>query len=74
MSPMILPSLWSLSSDSSKYCMAIPHLGAVVILGWQSPGASPDEHGRNVRFWHLADNSVAPAFVRFWATADKGEF
>jgi hypothetical protein len=23
-------------------------------------------------FWHLADNQVAPAFVRFWTKADKG--
>jgi hypothetical protein len=31
-------------------------------LGWQ-------EH---VCTWHLADNSAAPAFVRFWTRADKG--
>jgi hypothetical protein len=24
----------------------------------------------NVRFWHLADNLTAPAFVRFGVTAD----
>ena len=30
--------------------------------------------GRNVRYWHLADNPTASAFVRFWTTADKGGF
>ena len=25
----------------------------------------------NVRYWHLADNPTAPAFVRFWTKADK---
>jgi hypothetical protein len=25
----------------------------------------------NVRYWHLADNSAAPANVRFWTKADK---
>ena len=25
----------------------------------------------NVRYWHKADNLVAPAFVRFWTKADK---
>src|ERR1035437_191462 len=29
---------------------------------------------RNVRFWHIADNSVAPAFVRYWTKADNGGF
>jgi len=24
----------------------------------------------HVRFWHLADNTAAPAFVRFWTKAD----
>jgi hypothetical protein len=24
----------------------------------------------NVAYWHLADNPVAPAFVRFWTKAD----
>jgi hypothetical protein len=24
----------------------------------------------DVRYWHKADNSPAPAFVRFWTTAD----
>src|ERR1039457_126395 len=27
-----------------------------------------------VHTWHLADNPVAPAFVRFWTKADKGGF
>jgi len=26
------------------------------------------------RDWHLADNSAAPAFVRFWTRADNGGF
>jgi hypothetical protein len=26
----------------------------------------------NVRYWHLADTPVVPAFVRFWTIADKG--
>jgi hypothetical protein len=26
--------------------------------------------GFYVRSWHIADNSVAPAFVRFWTKAD----
>jgi hypothetical protein len=25
---------------------------------------------RDVRLWHLADNPVAPAFVRYWTKAD----
>jgi integrase len=31
------------------------------------------EHG-DVRLWHLADNPVAPAVVRFWTKADKRGF
>jgi hypothetical protein len=27
-----------------------------------------------VHLWHLADNPVAPVFVRFWTKADKVEF
>jgi len=27
----------------------------------------------NGRFWHLADNPTAPAFVRFWTKADIRE-
>ena len=26
----------------------------------------------NVRYWHLTDNPVAPAFVRYWTKADIG--
>ena len=29
---------------------------------------------RDVRSWHLADNPVALAFVRFWTKADKSGF
>jgi hypothetical protein len=29
---------------------------------------------RHVRSWHLADNPVAPAFVRYWTKADKTRF
>jgi hypothetical protein len=28
----------------------------------------------NVRLWHLADNPVAPAFVRYWTKADNSGF
>ena len=28
----------------------------------------------DVRYWHLADNPVAPAFVRYWTKADKTRF
>jgi hypothetical protein len=28
----------------------------------------------DARFWHLADNPVAPTFVRFWTKADNGGF
>jgi hypothetical protein len=28
----------------------------------------------NVRYWHLADNPTAPAFVRYWTEADKVGF
>ena len=28
----------------------------------------------DVRLWHKADNPTAPAYVRFWATADNGRF
>jgi len=28
----------------------------------------------NVCYWHLADNTTAPAFVRYWTKADKGGF
>jgi len=28
----------------------------------------------NVAYWHIADNPIAPAFVRFWTKADKGGF
>jgi hypothetical protein len=31
--------------------------------------SSPD-----VCFWHLADNPVAPVFVRFWTVADNRRF
>jgi hypothetical protein len=30
-----------------------------------------DEIGR---YWHLADNPAAAAFVRYWTKADKGGF
>jgi hypothetical protein len=28
----------------------------------------------DVCLWHIADNPIAPAFVRFWGTADKDRF
>ena len=28
----------------------------------------------DVAYWHKADNATAPAFVRFWTTADKFRF
>jgi len=28
----------------------------------------------DARFWHLADNPTAPAFVRYWTKADKAGF
>src|ERR1035437_3609298 len=28
----------------------------------------------DVCFWHIADNPIAPAFVRFWGTADNSGF
>jgi hypothetical protein len=28
----------------------------------------------DVRFWHLADNPIAPTFVRYWTKADKVGF
>jgi len=28
----------------------------------------------DVAYWHLADNSAAPEFVRYWTKADKGRF
>jgi hypothetical protein len=28
----------------------------------------------DVAYWHLANNPVAPAFVRYWTKADKAEF
>ena len=37
-------------------------------------GAGPKPTCRDVCFWHIADKPTAPAFVRFWATADKVTF
>ena len=28
----------------------------------------------DVRYWHFADNSAAPVFVRYWTKADKADF
>ena len=33
-----------------------------------------DVKNDDARFWHIADNPTAPAFVRFWTIADKGRF
>ena len=41
-------------------------LADVVLMLW---GLRLDD-----RYWHLADNPAAPAFVRFWGTADNGGF
>jgi hypothetical protein len=54
-----------------SYCK--PLTSSFALVRADSPSGSEHANLANVCFWHLADISAAPAFVRYWTNSGQAE-